>query len=729
MKSYLSKIIFIFILLSPIRALAYPSGIVASYTFDKNDVNWTTRTVADASGNGNTMSIVGFPTTTTPVPGKVQQSFKGDYIGSHYLSVPTLDNTNFPQTSGTVEFWIKNTIPGDTPFTDTDPVFDYFDASRKHIMMRYTNTGGNGIQIAGQNTSTWAFVYIMAIPRNSWTHVALTWDTSTLQANIYKNGTLVNTSSISDPTFVPSAQDFKLLGATGFRSASTMDEFRVYNRALAASEIYNEYISGISKFGINTSTKSSSTLNANLIAYYTLDGKDINWGTGTTSDLSINKFEGSLKNLSTTTSPSSGKTGQGIFFNGVNNYITIPDQDVFSPSVNDMTISLWARIPKNAPAIGNGGGGNSGSYFIGKGTSGQWEWTLENDLNSRVYFSVYKLDGSTGATATYVRSMNDDLWHNYTITVSTSSDTIRMYVDGVSVTLANALPTMSNGTSPLDIGRRPDGQYFYGYEDEIKIYNRILSSAEIKDLYRSVINKYSIAPKTYNQPSELSSGLIGYYTFDNIDVNWTTRTMTDASGSGNTASILGMPTTTSPTAGISNQAFSWNNNSANYISVPTLNDTNFPQITGSISVWFKNDYRNMPTTGDNIFNNWSSSYNHIFVRTTNPNSIQVQGQVVGGTSAFANSYTISIGAWHHIVAEWDTVNDVYSVYIDGVAKTINGSITDTSWLPSTQPFTIGGGAGGNDSYAGKIDEFRLYNRLLTQAEVTKLYKLGKSISR
>jgi hypothetical protein len=108
MKSYLSKIIFIFILLSPIRALAYPSGIVASYTFDKNDVNWTTRTVADASGNGNTMSIVGFPTTTTPVPGKVQQSFKGDYIGSHYLSVPTLDNTNFPQTSGTVEFWIKN---------------------------------------------------------------------------------------------------------------------------------------------------------------------------------------------------------------------------------------------------------------------------------------------------------------------------------------------------------------------------------------------------------------------------------------------------------------------------------------------------------------------------------------------------------------------------------------------------------------------------------------------
>lgn len=712
-----------FVLLSPIRVFAYPSGLVASYTFDKKDVNWTTRTVTDASGNGNTMSVVGLPTTTTPIPGRVGQAFQSDGVNFRYLSVPSLNNTNFPQTAGTVEFWIKKP----QSLLSLAPFFDNYSSGRNHIFIRNTTAGL--LQIIGQtSTTTYVFANIFDIS-SGWNHVALTWNTTTSNASIYKNGVLIYSGTITDTGWVPNQQTFALLGDSASPYGGSVDEFRVYNRVLNASEIYNEYISGISKTGVNTSIKSLSSLNTNLIAYYTLDGKDINWGTGTTSDLSINKFEGSLKNLSTTTSPSSGKTGQGIFFNGVNNYITIPDQNVFSPAVNDMTISLWARIPKNAPAIGNGGGGNSGSYFIGKGTSGQWEWTLENDLNSRVYFSVYKLDGSTGATATYVRSMNDDLWHNYTITVSTSSDTIRMYVDGVSVTLANALPTMSNGTSPLDIGRRPDGQYFYGYEDEIKIYNRILSSAEIKDLYRSVINKYSIAPKTYNQPSELSSGLIGYYTFDNIDVNWTTRTMTDASGSGNTASILGMPTTTSPTAGISNQAFSWNNNSANYISVPTLNDTNFPQITGSISVWFKNDYRNMPTTGDNIFNNWSSSYNHIFVRTTNPNSIQVQGQVVGGTSAFANSYTISIGAWHHIVAEWDTVNDVYSVYIDGVAKTINGSITDTSWLPSTQPFTIGGGAGGNDSYAGKIDEFRLYNKLLTQAEVTKLYKLGKSISR
>jgi hypothetical protein len=43
--------------------------------------------------------------------------------------------------------------------------------------------------------------------------------------------------------------------------------------------------------------------------------------------------------------------------------------------------------------------------------------------------------------------------------------------------------TMGNGTQPVEIGRRGDGNYAVGAIDDVRIYNRALSPDEIKRLY------------------------------------------------------------------------------------------------------------------------------------------------------------------------------------------------------------------------------------------------------
>ena len=61
-----------------------------------------------------------------------------------------------------------------------------------------------------------------------------------------------------------------------------------------------------------------------LIGYWTLDGNDINWGSNTSSDRSGQGNIGTIINMSTTSSPATGKIGQTLNFDGNNDFISAP---------------------------------------------------------------------------------------------------------------------------------------------------------------------------------------------------------------------------------------------------------------------------------------------------------------------------------------------------------------------------------------------------------------------
>ena len=70
------------------------------------------------------------------------------------------------------------------------------------------------------------------------------------------------------------------------------------------------------------------------------------------------------------------------------------------------------------------------------------------------------------------------------------------------------------------------------------------------------------------------------------------------------------------------------------------------------------------------------------------------------------------------------VNHQMQVYINGVLK---GTITDTysNFTINNYPLLIGAWSETNQEYTpffkGKLDELRIYNRVLSQAEITSLY--------
>jgi hypothetical protein len=129
-------------------------------------------------------------------------------------------------------------------------------------------------------------------------------------------------------------------------------------------------------------------------------------------------------------------------------------------------------------------------------TSGSWRTVLMKEDLTGLAYSLYAHDGAplaggTNRAAGYVRIAGGDQASRSTaalplntwthLAVTYGGGTIRFYVNGVQV----ASRALSGGIAitgqPLRIGgNAPWGEFFSGLIDEVRVYNRALTAAEIQ---------------------------------------------------------------------------------------------------------------------------------------------------------------------------------------------------------------------------------------------------------
>jgi len=94
---------------------------------------------------------------------------------------------------------------------------------------------------------------------------------------------------------------------------------------------------------------------------------------------------------------------------------------------------------------------------------------------------------------------------------------------------------------------------------------------------------------------------------------------------------------------------------------------------------------------------------------------------VGYSTVNYSSYTPSIGKWYNIISIYH--NGTLSIYINGALITTTPTIGVQAFLCSNSQFIAGGWwQGGPISINGKLDEVRLYNRVLNSDEIQELAK-------
>jgi large repetitive protein len=209
---------------------------VGYWTFDGPSIDWHTNTVADMSGQGNTGTLVSMSTTSSPSPGKIGQALTFVYKGQHVSgpNIPSLANA----TKFTISAWMKRSFDTATVTLGQGPLNDYESIELWDDGKVYFEVGNGGVTGCDY-----------AVPGTSWHHVVMAYDGSQMgdsnRLKTYVDGQRVDSTCAGIPanTGDNDGLPFKI----GFYDAGTVssdgsiDDVRVYNRALSASEVKQLY--------------------------------------------------------------------------------------------------------------------------------------------------------------------------------------------------------------------------------------------------------------------------------------------------------------------------------------------------------------------------------------------------------------------------------------------------------------------------------------------------------
>jgi hypothetical protein len=212
----------------PINARAAVPGLVAAYGFEEGSGS----TLNDNSGNSNNGTLQNGPSWVTN--GKFGKALRFDG-GNDRVSIP--DSNSLDLTTGmTLEAWVYPTSIESG--WDAILIKEYGSGPTYSILANgdgntpYTYISSNNIGYGAGGGTT--------LPVNSWTHVAATFDGATIR--LFLNGTQVKTVSFSGAIQVSARELF--IGGSTFLSnegfPGVIDEVRIYNRALSASEIASD---------------------------------------------------------------------------------------------------------------------------------------------------------------------------------------------------------------------------------------------------------------------------------------------------------------------------------------------------------------------------------------------------------------------------------------------------------------------------------------------------------
>jgi len=86
---------------------------------------------------------------------------------------------------------------------------------------------------------------------------------------------------------------------------------------------------------------------------------------------------------------------------------------------------------------------------------------------------------------TFSWTYGDNTWHHYAVTYD-SAGSITIYVDASEIRSDPSAGTLDTTTNPWQFGRAEfDGEYYDGDLDDIRYYNKELSSTEVSNLYNT----------------------------------------------------------------------------------------------------------------------------------------------------------------------------------------------------------------------------------------------------
>jgi hypothetical protein len=210
----------------------------------------------------------------------------------------------------------------------------------------------------------------------------------------------------------------------------------------------------------------SNTAAPGLVAAYGFEE-----GTGgTAGDSSPNGLNGTIANAAWV---AGGKFGEALSFNGTNSWVTVLDNPALHLTTG-MTLEAWVK-----PTLVDGWEAVLIKEAAGDLTYGLYSDNFGNDVNGPKRPGVYVKQGGGTYYTLGTAQVALNTWTHLAATYDGSN--LRLYVNGTLASTKARTGSLNTSTNPLRIGGDSVwSEWFNGLIDEVRVYDRALSAAEIQ---------------------------------------------------------------------------------------------------------------------------------------------------------------------------------------------------------------------------------------------------------
>ncbi|WEL23556.1 LamG domain-containing protein [Candidatus Nanohalovita haloferacivicina] len=437
-----------------------------------------------------------------------------------------------------------------------------------------------------------------------------------------------------------------------------------------------------------------------------------------------------------------GSTNQNLdfsqpspYFDGEENFAEVPHNPIYNQT--NFSVTFWAYSPyfkDEYTWIGKKDFGTGGPWYFLTATRGVGEDVKVQE--SDIQFRFTDTSSSVQTFTTTGEPLKAGQWNH--LAFSKSSSDLRLFLNGEKVGDWGVSNKMTSSTDPIVIGHEHGGHanWFEGSMDDIRFFNRPLSSSEVA--------------KIYSDKDENTPGLVSHWSGESSGRNLTERV-------NNSEAYWRTPSTELVYDFESIETSSATDESDNNYD-GSVNGRDNGLLKGGAQIEDGYYFQGLNISGEddyaeiNSSEEFSNMTNISFSVWARPSSSDLTNdpylirkwtnyglQIVGGSpTLFINADydtrdqltsetpNLESGEWQHIVATYSGVTNTSRMYIDG---NLVGSATGSQGKVEDSTEDIGFGMTtyssqfGDSEFNGSIDQAKIFSQELNQSEVEKLHRM------
>jgi fibronectin type 3 domain-containing protein len=723
-----------------------PSTLVAAYAFDEG----TGTTTADQSGNNDTGTLSNATWTTS---GKYQNALS--YNGStSFVNIGR--PTPFTNLTGTMtlEAWV---FPTQNP-ADDGQIISFSNSNSGWQLKTSKDTGPRtfGLAVYGNGATARAQRYSNTqITLNTWYHVAGVYSAAAQTLDIYVNGVLddgVLRNAVPTSQSLPNNVNVNIgrRGDNNFYFFGTIDDVRVYSRALTAGQIQADMATPVGQPPNTTPPTAPTNLTANASSASQID---LTW-TASTSPVGIGKYliercsgAGCSNFTQVATSTAPGFSDTGLTANTSYTY-QVRAQDtggLTGPYSNTASATTGAPTPPTAPGNLQATAASVSQINL--------QWGPSSASLGVANYVVQRCQGAGCSSFVTIASPTTNTFNDTGLTANTSYTYQVQAVDtagttgpfsntATTSTLAPAPPTAPSGLTAAATSATQITLNWTASTSSIGLANYVVQRCQGAGCSNFVTIATPAAPATSYNDTGLTTGTTYTYQVQAVD------TASNSSPFSNTASATPQ---NGPTGLIG--AWGMNDGFGGTVSDQSGNGLNGTQtgatwttagkygdaltFSGTSSFVDLGSPVALTPSGSMTWEAWvfptawpiddadilassdpAAGWQLKATPDTGPRTFGMEVSGGSGVHTQQNSKTQpALNTWYHVAGVYNASAKTLDIYVNGTLD--DGILQGT--VPNSQVYsnvnTFIGQRSDGFGFIGKIDEARIYSRALSAAEI------------